>query len=194
MDWKTFLICFIPLFIAMDPVGIMPIYLSLTKDLSKKDRKRVLNQSVLTAFVISLLFLLAGQKIFQFLGIQLPDFQIAGGVLLLIIAIFDLIHPTKEERLPNRSIGVVPIGIPLIMGPAALTTLMMLASQHDFYLVGSALILNLFLMTAALYYSSAAEKVVGINGMEAFSKIISLFLAAIAVMFIRVGLQTILGG
>lgn len=194
MDWKTFLICFIPLFIAMDPVGIMPIYLSLTKELSKKDRRRVLNQSALTAFVISLLFLLAGQKIFQFLGIQLSDFQIAGGVLLLVIAIIDLVHPAKEERLPNRSIGVVPIGIPLIMGPAALTTLMMLANQYNFHVVATALILNLILMTAALYYAGLAERVVGINGMEAFSKIICLFLAAIAVMFIRVGLQAVLLG
>lgn len=193
-DFKIFLTCFIPLFIAMDPLGIMPIYLGLTKELARRDRKRVLHQSVLTAFLISILFLLAGQQVFRLMGIRLADFQIAGGILLLIIAIVDLVHPTKEERLPHRSIGVVPIGIPLIMGPAALTTLMMLANQqYPFPVVASALIANLVIMAATLYYSGHVEKVVGLNGMNAFSKIISLFLAAIAVMFIRVGLQEVLG-
>lgn len=191
---KTFLLCFIPLFVALDALGTMPIFSALTRDFSLREKKRVLNQSVLTALLISLLFLVAGQWIFKILGIQLAEFQIAGGILLLTIAIFDLVHPTKEERQPNKSIGVVPIGIPLIMGPAALTTLLMLHSQYHFIWVASALILNLGIITLALFLASRAEKIVGINGLQAFSKIISLFMAAIAVMFIRVGLETILGG
>lgn len=189
---KIFLLCFIPLFIAIDPLGVMPIFLGLTQGMMRKDRQRVLFQSVLTALLISLIFLLAGPEIFRFLGIQLADFQIAGGILLLIIAIMDLVNPLKEQRQPVKSIGIVPIGIPLIIGPAALTALMMLANQFLFYWVTAALLLNLGIVTFCLYYAGHVESYVGINGMKAFSKIISLFLAAIAVMFIRVGLQTIL--
>lgn len=191
---RTFLLCFIPLFVAMDAMGAMPIFLGLTQNLPRRDRQKVLNQSVLTAFIVSLLFLFAGRWIFKILGIELADFQIAGGILLLVIAVIDLINPAKEERRPDRSVGIVPIGIPLIMGPAALTTLMVLAKQYPFYWVGAALLINLSLVTLILYFSGVVEKFVGINGMQAFSKIISLFLAAIAVMFIRVGLQMALGG
>ena len=190
---KIFLLCFVPLFVALDPLGIMPIFLSLTKDIARKDRQRILGQSAVTAFLISLLFLLAGRWLFNLLGISLADFQIAGGILLLIIAITDIVHPTQEQRQPVvQSIGIVPIGIPLIVGPAALTTLMMLASQYPYPFLFSALFLNLLLVMLALWFSHFVENFVGINGMKAFSKIISLFLAAIAVMFIRVGLQTIL--
>lgn len=189
---KIFLLCFIPLFIAIDPLGVMPIFLGLTRGITRPQRERILFQSVLTALLISLIFLLAGPEIFRLLGIGLADFQIAGGILLLIIAIMDLVHPVKEQRQPFQGIGIVPIGIPLIMGPAALTTLMMLANLYLFYWVAGALILNLMILTTAFYFAGHIENVVGINGMRAFSKIISLFLAAIAVMFIRVGLKTIL--
>ena len=189
---KIFWICFIPIFVAMDPLGVMPIFLGLTKNLPKRDRQIALNQSVLTAFLVSILFLLAGRWILQFLGIQLPDFQIAGGILLLVLAVIDLVSPARDERRPSGSFGVVPIGIPLIMGPAALTTIMVLAKLYPLSLVTLALLANLIFVMAVLYYSVYLEKWVGINGMLAFSKIISLFLAAIAVMFIRVGLQTIL--
>ncbi len=189
---KTFLLCFIPLFVAIDPLGIMPLFLGLTKGLRLQNRRKVLFQSILTAFIISLLFLLAGHWIFRMLNIAMADFQIAGGILLLIIAILDLVHPTKEERQPSESVGIVPIGIPLVMGPAALTTLMMLSSQYSFLLIGLALIANLFFLLLVLQFAAKIEGWVGINGMKAFSKIVSLILAAIAVMFIRVGLQTAL--
>lgn len=187
---KTFLLCFIPLFVAMDPIGIAPIFLSMTREFPRRDRNRIMRHSILTAVFISLAFLLAGRWIFQILGIRLADFQIAGGILLLVIAILDLVHSAKEERQLDKSIGVVPIGIPLMIGPAALTTLMMLDSQHPFPSVVSALLLNICIMVVVLFYANLAERVVGINGMRAFSKIISLFLAAIAVMFIRVGIQS----
>lgn len=191
---KVFLLCFIPLFIAIDPLGVMPIFLGLTRGMTREQRERVLMQSVLTALLISLVFLLAGLEIFRLLGIGLADFQIAGGILLLIIAIMDLIHPVKEQRQPVQSIGIVPIGIPLIMGPAALTTVMVLANQYLFYWVAAALLLNLVLLSVAFYFAGQIESTVGINGMKAFSKIVALFLAAIAVMFIRVGLKAILQG
>lgn len=189
---KTFLLCFIPLFVAIDLLGVMPLFLGLTKEMRPQKRQKTLYQSVVTAFVVSLLFLFAGRWIFGVLGIQMADFQIAGGILLLIIAIIDLVHTNKEERQPSESVGIVPIGIPLIMGPAALTTLMMLSSQFPFVMVATALVLNLLVLLVVFRFATKMESLVGINGMKAFSKLVALFLAAIAVMFIRVGLQAVL--
>lgn len=190
---EIFLLCFIPLFVALDPVGVMPIYLGLTHDMPKRDRQKVLNQSVLTAVLVSFLFLFAGRWIFKVLGITLADFQVAGGILLLVLAIVDLVNPSKPERRPDQNVGVVPIGIPLIMGPAALTTLLVLGKQYPFEWVTLALLINVAIITAALYYAGFTEKLLGINGMQAVSKIVSLFLAAIGVMFIRLGLKTLVG-
>src|SRR3989338_7660315 len=184
----AFFLCFIPLFVAMDPAGIMPIFLGLTQSLPRRDRQRVLVHSLLTAFAVSLAFLFGGPEIFRFLGISIADFQIAGGIVLLVIAVMDLTHRTKEERRPDRSVGIVPIGVPLIMGPAALTALAMLSGGFGKGLVTLALAVNLVIMALALVYAGSVEQIFGTNGMKALSKIISLFLAAIAVMFIRVGL------
>lgn len=177
----------------MDPAGIMPIFLSLTDELSKKDRHKVLYQSIVTAFIVSVAFLFGSREIFKFLGITIADFQIAGGILLLVIAIVDLMHRDREEREPDRSVGIVPIGVPLITGPAALTTMIMLLHHFGPGLVTIALAMNLLVMILALFSAIHFKKIFGINGMKALSKIVSLFLAAIAVMFIRVGLQTAFG-
>ena len=177
----------------MDPAGAMPIFLGLTHGLPHKQRKRVLIQSLVTAFLVGLLFLFGGIPIFHFLGIRLGDFQIAGGIVLLIIAILDLTHVAKELREPDPSVGVVPIGVPLIIGPAALTTIIMLGNEFGPAKTVLSLVINLFLTAFALVYARGVERLFGVNGMKAFSKIISLFLAAIAVMFIRVGIQNVFG-
>ncbi len=189
----TFLLWFIPLFVAMDSPGAMPIFLGLTHGLPQKQRKKVLIQSLLTAFIVGILFLFGGIPLFRFLGISLGDFQIAGGIVLLIIAILDLTHVAKELREPDPSVGIVPIGVPLIIGPAALTTLIMLGNEFGTAKTVLSLIINLVLTAIALSNAKVVERVVGVNGMKAFSKIISLFLAAIAVMFIRVGIQNVFG-
>ena len=174
----------------MDLIGIAPIDIHLTQNLSPKEKGGVFIQSVFTVLFLSLAFLFAGQAIFKFLGIQMADFQIAGGILLLIIAVLDLVQTGKEQRVPNGNIGIVPIGIPLIMGPAALTTLMMLGNQFPFPALGGALSINLILMFATLLFSGRLAQVCGEGVMRAVSKIISLFLAAIGVMFIRVGIHS----
>lgn len=189
---EAFLLCFIPIFVASDPAGIMPIYLSLTEGMPRRDKKRVLVQSVLSAFALSIVFLIGGLEIFRFLGISLADFQIAGGIILLVIAVIDLIQPDKDERRPDMHVGVVPIGIPLIMGPAALTSIIMLSNQFGVFLVTLALLSDLVIVLLALLMAAKLRDWVGISGMKAISKVVSLFLAAIAVMFIRVGVEAFL--
>src|SRR5690606_13084764 len=89
---KLFSLAFIPLFVAIDVIGITPIFLSLTHDMSTSARKRVVNTSVFTALVIAITFMLTGSKIFQFMGITQDDFRVGGGILLFLIALSDILH------------------------------------------------------------------------------------------------------
>jgi len=187
---RTFLLCFIPLFVAVDIIGNVPLYLSLTSGMPKEHRTKVIWQAGWTALVISLIFMLAGKWIFTFLNITPSDFKIAGGLILLFIAVTGILPFEHSEK--YEGVGIVPLGVPLMMGPAALTTLLILVDLHPVYWVASALIVNIVISLIAFYYSWVIVKGLGVNGMKACSKVISLFLAAIAIMMIRVGIQTIL--
>ena len=134
-------------------------------------------------------FLLLGKSIFAALGISVGDFQIAGGLILFILAAKDLVQSAAEpEKLPE-DFGVVPLGMPLIAGPASITTLLVLAQNEAIGLVVTlvALAVNLFLVVLALHYSEWLGRKVGATGMRAISKIIAMLLAAIAVSMIRQG-------
>lgn len=120
-----FFYCFLPLFVAIDVIGVLPIFLSLTSGLETHRRRTLVLEASFTALAVSILFILAGKSRLNFPGITLSDFRIGGGVILLVLSVNDLIFVHEQQRRdPGGSIGVVPIGIPLIMGPAALTTIL----------------------------------------------------------------------
>lgn len=187
---RTFLLCFIPLFVAVDTAGNIPLFLGLTEGMSSKKRKKVIWQACWTALVVSLIFILLGKWIFTFLNITTSDFKIAGGLILLFIAVTGILPFSHSEKL--EGVGVVPLGVPLMMGPAALTTLLIQVDLYPVLWVTTALITNIIISFFAFFYSCPIARVFGINGMKALSKVISLFLAAIAVMMIRVGIQGLL--
>ncbi len=187
----NFFYAFIPLFVATDIGGIVPIFLSLTKGLSENERRSVGGQALLTAFIISLLFIAIGRWVFQLLGISVADFQIAGGILLLVLAVGEMLHFGVKEGLPNVHVGPVPLGTPLIAGPAVLTSLIILIPLYGYRLTLSALAVNLLLLALALSQSRRLVRWFGDNGLRATSQVISLFLAAIAVSMIRRGVQTL---
>lgn len=110
---------------AFDALGTLPVFVSLTLEMAPLERRKVVRQSILTAFLVSIGFLMVGQSVFAFLGILVSDFKVAGGILLFILAVVDLIFPEKTRTFPKETLGVVPIGIPLIVGPAVLTFLLM---------------------------------------------------------------------
>lgn len=191
---QSFLLAFIPLLVAIDVIGTLPLFMSLTENLSEDRRRRLTRQAVLTAFVVGMLFLFAGRAIFGVLGITDNDFRIAGGLLLLIIAVTDLVTSTEKEpgRDPGTHVGVVPIGIPLIMGPAALTTLLILQEQQGIGMTLASLFANLLIVWLAYAKSQWIQKILGPAGSKGFAKVAALFLAAIGVMMIRVGIQNVL--
>jgi len=188
--FSNFLTAFVPLFVAIDAIGIVAIYLGLTQDLTADGKKRLLKEALLTALGISVIFLLFGRGIFQLLGITSHDFRIAGGVVLFVFAIMDLLFSQqKERRKPTDSVGVVPIGIPLIMGPAALTTILISVESVGLRITFVSLVANLLIVYLVFGNADRIVKLMGVAGSKAVAKVMSLFLAAIAVMMIRMGVM-----
>ncbi len=186
---NDFFLCFLPLFVAIDVLGVLPIFVSLTSGMAKAGRRVLVMEASFAALAVSLLFIVAGKGIFTFLGITLSDFRIGGGIILLVLSVNDLLFAHEQQRKdPGGSIGVVPIGIPLIMGPAALTTILILVNSYGYLLTTLALATNLFIVYTVFNYSDIAIRLLRPAGSRVFSKVASLFLAAIAVMMIRVGI------
>ncbi len=186
---ELFLKSFIALFVAIDVVGALPFLVGLTKSLSEFDRKKLIYRATVSALVIGIVFVVAGRKIFEFLGITESDFKVAGGLLLLIFAIRDLLVTASHQGAPTPTrVGLVPIAIPLMMGPAALTTLMMGADQFGIVTVVSSLVLNLAIVLILFLRANIILKWLGEDASDAFNKVFSLLMAAIGVMFVRSGI------
>src|SRR5437773_6299793 len=120
---RPLLLTFIPLFVAVDVVAVVLVYLGIGMPLDETARRRLVLEATMTAAAIGLGFLLVGDAVLHFLGVTVGDFQVAGGVLLLVLSIYDLLHPELPLRQPGAHLGVVPLGTPMIVGPATLTTL-----------------------------------------------------------------------
>jgi multiple antibiotic resistance protein len=192
LEWLSkFLLAFIPLFVAIDPVGLAAIFLGLGRNVDAAQRQKIANQATWTGGLVALGFLILGQSVFRAVGISVSDFQIAGGLILFVIAAKDLLSSAAEpEKLPP-DFGVVPLGMPLIAGPASITTLLVLAQNQVIGLAVTlvALAANLVLVVLALHYSESLGRKIGETGLRAISKIVSMLLAAIAVSMIRQGLK-----
>ena len=127
---RNILLSFIPLFVAVDAPGVLPIFVALTEGLNDKEKTKIIIQSMLTAFLLAVSFILVGKLVFKLLGISIGDFMVAGGAVLFCIAIIDLANPTKERRMPDEDLGAVPLGTPLIVGPAVLATSLLMISEY----------------------------------------------------------------
>lgn len=190
-----FLLAFIPIFVAVDAIGLLPIFVSLTADADAKTKNKIILQSLLTATCLAVGFILTGRAVFKFLGITIADFMIAGGVILFCIAILDLLTQSKLERLPAHELGAVPIGTPLMVGPAVLATSLITVDQHGTGMTLLAVLINILLAGIVFTCSDGLIRVLGKAGANALSKVLALFLAAIAVMMIRRGIfEIILSG
>ena len=184
---KEFLLSFIPIFVAMDAIGVLPMFIGFTEHLKKHEKHKILTQSIITAFVVGIVFLFLGRWIFKVLGVMVADFKIAGGLVLLVISLRDILRNEKTQKISIDTIGAVPIGTPLITGPAVLTTIIILLDSYGVALTIASFVINLVIVWITFYYATAISKFLGKAGSKAFSKIASLLLAAIAVMMIRKG-------
>lgn len=192
--FDRFLSAFLPLFVAIDAIGMVGIYISLTSNFTESVKKRLVGEATLTALFVSVIFLFFGKMIFRLLGISPDDFRVAGGIILLILAISDILFSNHEKRRSSdTAVGIVPIGIPLIMGPAALTTILISTETVGFPLTLISLLLNLAIAWFVFRNANWFVRIMGEAGTKALAKVMALFLAAIAVMMIRVGVTGFLG-
>ncbi len=193
---EHFLTFFIPLFVAIDPIGLVPVFLALTQAQDAVQRRRISVQAVAAATVIALGFLFLGRELFDFLQITADDFRIAGGAILLVLAVYDLISYGKPTAHETHMVGLVPLAMPLVAGPALLTTTLVLTSHTGPYnayaMTTVAVIVNMGLLLMILFSANWISRVVGEHAMMALSKLVMVFLAAIAVNFIREGITNVL--
>ena len=189
----TFFQVFIPLFVAIDVFGVLPLFVGLTETMDERARRRLVREATLTAFTISILFLVAGKLVFGFLGIRESDFRVGGGIVLLVLAVHDLLFSEATERRPDTLVGVVPIGIPLIMGPAALTTIILTVDSFGYLWAVLSLVANMLLVWLVFARAGTIARRLGRAGSRAVAKVVSLFLTGIAVMMIRSGIEAMLG-
>jgi multiple antibiotic resistance protein len=192
MDFNTYLTAFISIFVAISVLSVLPIFISFTEEIAG-ERKKIAGQSVLTAFLVATGFMFLGSAVFRAIGIAVEDFMIAGGILLLVFSIVDIVFPeSKGRQAAGANLGVVPIGTPLLAGPATLTTTLVLLGNYGYLPVMVSLVINFFLAWVILFNAERIIRLIGINGAQAIGKVASLLLAAIAIKLIRTGFFAIM--
>jgi len=184
---------FISIFVAIDAFGALPLLIGLTKNLAPAARQNLVYKASAAALLIGLIFLFGGNSIFKFLGILENDFRIAGGLLLIIFAIRDLMVTASHQGAPTPvRVGIVPIAMPIIMGPAALATLILSSEQYGYGVTVISLVLNILFGLLLFSRADWIMKRLGEDISDAFAKISSLLLAAIGVMLVRSGIQGVM--
>lgn len=184
---KNIFLAFIPIFVAVDAIGVLPIFASLTEGLNRTKKIKIIFQSIITAVCLAVGFIFLGKIVFALLNITIGDFAIAGGALLFCIAIIDIVNPTKKRRIPSNTLGAVPLGTPLIIGPAVLTTSLLIIDTYGLLPTLSSILINIIIAGLIFLSSEVLMKILGEAGSRALSKVMSLLLAALAVMLIRKG-------
>ncbi len=192
---------FVTLFVVIDPVGLAPLFLALTRGMGQEQRVSIGLRAIGIAFVLLALFGFAGEALLGAVGIGIPAFRIAGGLLLFLTAVdmlFEKRQPRREksvheaEALPDPT--VFPLATPLIAGPGALATMILLIGQHPGDIAAQAtvyLTMTLVLAICWLFFrlSGAIEHVLGPTGINVVTRLLGMLLAALAVQFVLQGLR-----
>lgn len=193
---------FTTMFIIIDPPGLAPVFIALTQGMTKQQRRAIAIRSCLVAAGLMIVFLLLGESLLGFIGISMPAFRIAGGVLLFLTALEMLFQKRQSRREDNAAEGaseheddpsVFPLALPLIVGPGAITTIILLAGQADGALdmvaIAGVLAAVLCIVFMAFLSANAIERVLGKTGLNILTRVLGMLLAALAVQFILDGLR-----
>jgi len=190
---NNFWLCFVPLFVAVDALGLLPIFMGLTQGLTRIRIRRIIFESVITAMIVALVFLFVGKGILTLLGITVADFMIAGGTLLFVLSLSDLITAEKRGlQVDQEEVGAVPLGVPLMVGPGVLTTTILLINQYGMIPTVSATIVNIVIAGMVFWMSGSINRILGRAGTRTISKLSNLILAAIGVMMVRKGIMLLI--
>lgn len=208
MDWNTIdtlvqfgLTSFVTLVVVVDPFGVAPIFAVMTRGLTPDERKSILTRAVSVAFGVALFFMIAGRAVLSYLGVSVNAFSISGGILLFVTALPMLFGerpglqaPVPEEsRTTGESIAIFPLAIPLLSGPGAIASILLLTSRPDMDILRFVV---LALATAMVYLVvmvtlSASERIVtrlGQGRVHIITRVLGILLAALAVQFVLNGI------
>jgi multiple antibiotic resistance protein len=190
------------IFFLVDPIAAVPTFLAMTAAENEAERRRTARRAALTCFVVLTLFALAGALIFQLFGITLPAFKIAGGIILLLIGLEMLqarrsltkeTPPETEAGLAKEDAGIIPMGVPMLAGPGAISAVMVFQSQSGGWIHSTILFLAIAITAAASYLILAAgsrvSRMMGETGIRIMMRMMGLLLTAIAVQFMVNGLS-----
>jgi multiple antibiotic resistance protein len=179
---------FVPLLAAMNPLGKIPVFISLTEGADPARVRRVIHQAVFVSLAISVTFLFGGTYIFDFLRIQPADFQIGGGLILFVFAVADILNVRRPTTPGDEALGVCPLATPLIAGPAVLTTTLLVGRENPGETLVS-LLVNTGIIWLTLRSAGWLMGKLGRSTLVGVSKVMMLLLAAIGVMMVRTGLM-----
>ena len=189
---ELFWLAFIPLFVAFDGVGLLPLYWALSHRLTSAKRRQAVTEAVLTAAIVAVVFLLVSRFVFSLMGLTVSDVMIAGGLILIVLCLRELLLPEKPAKPDSPNPGVVPLGVPLLSGPAVMTTILLVRDHYGWLVTLEALIVNLVVIWVILSGAERLMRWVGRESSQVISKIFSLILTAFGVMLIRHGLLLVL--
>jgi multiple antibiotic resistance protein len=188
---SDFVLTFIPLFVAIAAVRNLPFVISLSEERTPAEKDRLILYALITAAIIGLFFLFLGRFLLNLMGISVGSFAIGGGIILLILSINYLVSNEAHEHEKEEKLAIVPIGTPLTVGPATITTLLLLGIEFPLYWVLISFVLNIGIVWIIFKWSEKIMRVLGRSGVLGLSKVFSLVLAAIAVNIILQGLNMI---
>ena len=206
MAFDTLISAFVTLLVVVDPVGLVPTFLAVTEGLPARARRRVALRACLIAAAVLAGAALGGDWLFKTLGISLPAFRIAGGLLLFSIAsemVFGVRiarqSKTAEQAVEEHlhDIAAFPLAVPLMAGPGAITATVLLAGRADGHPVALALLIGVILAVLAICYgvflaATRIERALGITGNIVLSRLLGVILAALAVQYVIDGIRAVL--
>lgn len=197
---------FVTLFVVIDPVALGPLFVALTQGMPVAERRRVALRAVVIAWVLLAVFAVAGEPLLHAIGIGMPAFRIAGGLLLFLMAV-DMLFERRNERREKQTAttrddpSVFPLATPLIAGPGALATMILLSSNHSgdvpaLLLIHGVLILLLALTWLVFLSGGWIERALGQTGVVVVTRLLGILLAALSVQFVLDGVREsgLLGG
>jgi len=181
------------LFIVLDPLANAPFFFVLTKDFSDEERKGLINESVVAATIILLLFAIAGDLLMSALGITVGDFKVAAGLVLLIYSVLGLLEVRLLPKSEKRTIAIVPMATPLLAGPGSIATVIYIKYSWGLHIAIFTIVVNALIALPVLQAGGKLRAMLGENGTLILDKVMSLILAAFAIAIIRSGITEIMG-
>ncbi len=206
-DWKSYTEIAIALFVLLDPVGAVPIFVTLTANHTPDERKRTINLASATAFIVLMVALLAGDPLFHVLGISIASFTVGGGIVLMLMALAMLhARPSRvsraeeevDEAARKAAVAVVPLGVPVAAGPGAISAALIYGEQAknwaDDLIVLAVIGLVVICFWIALRLAGPTKRILGTTGINVVTRLLGLILMAVAVQFIAKGVLELFPG